>query len=84
MKYEPEVCDQNEQKSFDFGLLMTHDIFIHSVKNVQWVLFFSEVLLSYFLLPFKLSLWNLKYEWTDYRKDTPYIPQNNNSIMGWF
>ena len=27
MKYEPEVCDKNEQKSFDFGLLMTYDIF---------------------------------------------------------
>ena len=31
MKYEPGVCDKNEQENFDFGMLMTHEILLFTV-----------------------------------------------------
>ena len=42
----------------------------------------SDIFSSYFLLPFKLSLWNFKYEWAHYQKYTPYIPPNIDFIVG--
>ena len=31
MKYEPEVCDKNDQENFDFGMLMSPEILLFTV-----------------------------------------------------
>ena len=31
MKYEPEVCDKNDQENFDSGMPMTHEILLFTV-----------------------------------------------------
>ena len=43
---------------------------------------FSDIFFILLFLTFKLSLWNLKYEWADYQKYTPYILPNIDFIMG--
>ena len=34
MKYEPEVCDKNDQENFDFGMHLTHEILLFTVLEM--------------------------------------------------